>query len=408
MSLPVSQTCKVLEFKKLGVDGVGNYLLAHGINPNDVSLLKRYEIDGDSLFDAIYDDLKQIGLKFNDFLKISKLMRGLVQGSDTVDTNDAAESKTFQSHVAVVIWNNHDGKEGVELQNLKEDVKNIKQTLTSLQFDTLTWGGDEKLEDFLIKFEALYRKCMNSREIGTVLVFYYGHGGRSKGQDGMIFNCGTHLPLSIVERKLNTLRRIRNIPSAIFFNACRKDLLSWDKNFQVLDAKYYITDSSHVNMTNVLVVYACLEGRYPIYSLQKGSVSEENVKAIFKQKRGLKFMAGSPFGLVVAQRLREDSLHTAIRSIIDDMDRLGRKVDVPNFKHLNDILPIRLRVPKDPRGKNLLQAVERGHVADAQALIPKLAHRLIDKSQDEQGNIFGMCEWQSQDGPTPTGRKSFY
>eukprot|EP00954_Amorphochlora_amoebiformis_P002205 172285-Amorphochlora_amoeboformis.AAC.1 len=120
----------------------------------------------------------------------------------------------------------------------------------------------------------------------------------------MIFDCGTHVPLSIVERKLNTLKRGRNIPTAIFFNACRVDLENWDKIFEDEKAKYSVAGSkehsgSHVDMTKVLVVYACLKGKKAIYSLKKGSISEKKFMGRVIQRPGLELEAGSPFGIVV-------------------------------------------------------------------------------------------------------------
>jgi len=352
------------ELKGLSANDVQSYLLANGIKPSAVEAIRKAEIDGESLYALIFPTppdlqtfplLKEIGVKLNDFMKIRKLIRGLRTEPGPLEHKSdrkITESDPFHGHVALVIWNNYDGKEGVELRNLREDVKNIKQSLRSLHFDIARWGEDEKLESFFEKLNVFLDRCMRSQDMGTVFVFYYGHGGRCEGQDGMIFDCGTHVSLSIVERKLSVLER-RCIPTAIFFNACRVPLVNWTKRFQDPEAKRYIADSKkkgmHVNLTRVLVVYACKPEKRAIYSFTGASSSEEDFKKRINERLGLEFKAGSPFGLIVAQRLRDDesyfALHNTIQAIIDDMNHIGQTVHIPKYDQLKALLPAFLDVP---------------------------------------------------------------
>eukprot|EP00954_Amorphochlora_amoebiformis_P006489 508713-Amorphochlora_amoeboformis.AAC.1 len=82
-------------------------------------------------------------LSKRDYLYIRKVVNQLVKS----DTSDAKVKKSTQKtmkptqkdielwnpgvreNVAILVWNNYDEKKGVELKNLKADVKNITRVL---------------------------------------------------------------------------------------------------------------------------------------------------------------------------------------------------------------------------------------------------------------------------------------
>eukprot|EP00954_Amorphochlora_amoebiformis_P015068 1179587-Amorphochlora_amoeboformis.AAC.1 len=213
-----------------------------------------------------------------------------------------------------------------------------------LHFKVFSWG-DVTPEEFVADLDNLLRLYLKEMG-GTLFLFYFGHGGRSNNRDGMIFNCKTHLPLWVVEEKLQILT-FRCGYAAIFFNACRT----------VVDGKVTNLDSMKVSKSNsannVLVVYACKVNEEAIYSFKKGSQSERNFKKLVDKRQGLQFQAGSPFGLVVAQRLcdRESpkALHTAIELIVEDMESILQHADVPNLKNFKKLLPGWISISKSNR-----------------------------------------------------------
>eukprot|EP00954_Amorphochlora_amoebiformis_P013879 1089557-Amorphochlora_amoeboformis.AAC.1 len=148
--------------------------------------------------------------------------------------------------------------------------------------------------------------------------------------------------------------KLRNIAVAVFFNACRVDVKGQVTNYErkAEDMKMRIgrVASKHTNMTQVLVVFACKMWEKAIYSFKERSKSQMKFREKLLERGGLQIKAGSPFGLVVAQRLRDNdgygALHSAMHLIMKDMKELGQEADVPNHQNLIKNLPDFISIPE--------------------------------------------------------------
>ncbi|GAB5357271.1 hypothetical protein AAMO2058_000359800, partial [Amorphochlora amoebiformis] len=367
----------VSEFKGLNADGVREYLSAKGIEQHVVELLHENGLDGDSLYNAKYKTLKEIDLKFNDYVKIrNNATDPLIKPSNNptdprvpMEVSDfkgpnadgdqkSREPETFRSPVALVISNNYPDKKALQLRNLRHDVDNIKHVLKSLRFHVVPWGEDETPEDFYRKLGEFYDKCLKT-DIGLVFVFYYGHGGRSDGRDGMIFNNLTHVPLRIVEHKLVLLNQHRHTKCALFFNACRNDIPGGVTDFRPEGKGSMLELGDTYSQDKVLVMYACCSGKTTTYHFYEGTDSHARFQGLFLQREGLAVEPGSPFGIVLKTRLRDNvssyALHNAIRLIIQDTNHINLRVEAKNIQHLESILPAFVRIPKALRQRETVQ-----------------------------------------------------